>query len=57
MDSRPREQWPAMLRGDIAWGTEMTMCECEARGLLCLFKLRQTEGVVKQVMEVSRQRE
>ncbi len=27
LDARPREQWPVMLRGDIAWGTEKTMCE------------------------------
>lgn len=57
LDSRPREQWPAMLRGDIAWGTEKTMCECEARELPFLFKLRQTEGVVKHLVELSRRRE
>lgn len=56
LDARPREQWPAMLRGDIAWGTEKTMCECEARGLPFLFKLRQTEGVMKDLVELSRRR-
>jgi hypothetical protein len=22
LDRRPREQWPKLVRGDIAWGTE-----------------------------------
>jgi hypothetical protein len=57
IDARPREQWPAMLRGDIAWGTEKTMCACEARQLPYLFKLRQTEGVVKHLVEIARRRE
>jgi hypothetical protein len=57
LDSRPRQQWPRIVRGDIAWGTEKTMCECEARGLPFLFKIRQTEGVVKHLAEISRRRD
>ncbi len=57
LDARPRGQWPVMLRGDIAWGTEKTMRECEARGLPVLCRLRQTEGVVKHLVELSRRRE
>src|SRR6267378_1321246 len=45
LDRRPREQWPAFLRGDIAWGTERMMEECEKRGLAYLFKMRQTTKV------------
>lgn len=54
LDARPREQWPEMLRGDVAWGTEKTMCEAEARQLPYLFKLRQSEGVVRHLVEISR---
>jgi hypothetical protein len=57
LDARPREQWPELLRGDVAWGTERTMSEAEARGLPFLFKLRQTEGVVRHLAELSRRRE
>jgi hypothetical protein len=46
-----------MLRGDIAWGTEKTMCECAARGLPFPCKLRQTEGVVMHLVELLRRRE
>ncbi len=41
LDKRPRERWPALVRGDIAWGTERMMVECEKRRLPYLFKLRQ----------------
>ena len=42
LDRRPREQWPNLVRGDIGWGTEAMMVECEKRGLRYLFKTRQT---------------
>jgi hypothetical protein len=57
LDARPREQWPALLRGDSAWGTEKTMLQAEARQLPFLFKLRQTEGVLRHLAELSRGRE
>ena len=44
LDARPRQQWPTLLRGDVAWGTEKTMAEAEKRGLPYLFKLRQSDG-------------
>ena len=56
-DARPREQWPALLRGHFAWGMEKTMCECEACQLPYPFKLRRTEGVVKHLVEIARRRE
>jgi hypothetical protein len=45
LDARPRQQWPTLLRGDVAWGTEKTMAEAEKRDLPYLFKLRQSGGV------------
>jgi hypothetical protein len=42
LDRRPREQWPNLVRGDIGWGTDAMMVECEKRGLRYLFKTRQT---------------
>jgi hypothetical protein len=45
LDSRPREQWPKMLRGDIAFGNEKMMTEAEQRKLPYLFRLRRTAGV------------
>ena len=32
LDVRPREQWPTLLRDDVAWGTEKTMFQAEERG-------------------------
>jgi len=52
LDARPREQWPTLLRGDVAWGTEKTMAEAEKRDLPYLFKLRQSDGV-KELMRRS----
>lgn len=43
LDRRPREQWPALVRGGIAWGTEAMMVECEKRELPYLFKIRQND--------------
>jgi len=52
LDARPRQQWPTLLRGDVAWGTEKTMAEAEKRDLPYLFKLRQSDGV-KELMRRS----
>jgi hypothetical protein len=52
LDRRPREQWPAFLRGDIAWGTERMMEECEKRGLAYLFKMRQTTKVKRHIAQL-----
>lgn len=45
LERRPREQWPTLIRGDIAWGTERMMEECEQRDLPYLFKVKQTAKV------------
>jgi len=57
LDARPREQWPVLLRGDAAWGTERTMVAAEERNLPYLFKLRQTEGVVRHLAGLAREQE
>jgi hypothetical protein len=49
LDRRPREQWPKLVRGDIAWGTEIMLAECEKRSLPYLFKLRQTTKVQRHI--------
>ena len=52
LDKRPRERWPALVRGDIAWGTERMMLECEKRKLPYLFKLRQTTKVRSHIAQL-----
>ena len=49
LDRRPREQWPALIRGDIAWGTEAMMAASEQRKLHYLFKIRQTSNVKRHI--------
>ena len=49
LDRRPREQWPKLVRGDIAWGTEAMLVACEKRSLPYLFKLRQTTRVQRHI--------
>jgi hypothetical protein len=46
---RPREQWPKLVRGDIAWGAEAMLVECEKRNLPLLFKIRQTTRVQRHI--------
>ena len=50
LDRRPREQWPTLVRGDIAWGTERMMEGCEQRVLDYLFKVRQTNNVKRHIV-------
>lgn len=52
LDRRPREQWPKLVRGDIAWGTERMMLECEKRSLPYLFKIRQTTKVKRHIAQL-----
>jgi len=49
LEQRPREQWPKLLRGDIGWGTEAMMEECEKRSQDYLFKIRQTSKVKEHI--------
>ena len=52
LDRRPREQWPVLMRGDIGWGTEGMMVDCEKRSLPYLFKIRQTTKVKRHIAEL-----
>lgn len=52
LEQRPREQWPKLIRGDVSWGTERMMEECEQRGVAYLFKVRQTTKVKRHLEEL-----
>jgi len=52
LDARPRESWPALLRGDVAHASENMMKEAEARNLPYLFKLKRSPGVLKLIAEL-----
>ena len=52
IDARPKEEWPTLLRGDIAHGSEKMMKEAEARGIPYLFKLKRSPGVEKLIAEL-----
>ena len=49
LDSIPRNQWPAFLRGDCGFGTDGVMSACEERELPYIFKLKQTKNVAKEI--------
>ena len=52
IDSLPKEQRPALLRGDIAYGNEAVLREAEARGQPYLTKLRLTANVKKLIKKL-----
>lgn len=45
MECLPPNLWPYLIRGDIGFGNEGMMTECENRGRKYLFKLKQTGNV------------
>lgn len=49
LEQRRREQWPTLIRGDIGWGTERMMQECEKREVAYLFKVKQTTKVKRHI--------
>jgi hypothetical protein len=55
LDARDREDWPTLLRGDIAYGNEEMMAGCEQRSLTYLFKLRQSQRVGDLLGKLARQ--
>jgi hypothetical protein len=57
LDRLPRDQWPALLRGDSGFGNEGIMREAEARGLPYLFKLRLTKNVARMIEKLGAARE
>ena len=54
LDVLPRTHWPAMLRGDCAYGNEAVLCAAEARDLPCLCKLRPTAKVKTLLRQMQR---
>lgn len=46
VDSLPAEKKPRIIRGDVGYGGDETMCEAEKRGLMYLFKIRRTKTVL-----------
>jgi hypothetical protein len=57
LDRMPRDQWPALLRGDSGFGNEPIMREAEQRGLPYVLKLRLTSNVKRMIERLSSQRE
>ena len=45
IDSLPPRLWPALLRGDVGYGSDAVMCEAESRGVVYLFKIRRSTHV------------
>ena len=41
----PRHQWPQLIRGDCAFGTDGVMSVAEEKGIPYLFKIKQTKNV------------
>jgi len=54
LESRDKQQWPTLVRGDSGHGNEAMMVGCEERGLKYLFKLKLSKGVVKVIEKLSR---
>jgi hypothetical protein len=57
LDSLPKAERPALLRGDVAYGSESVLCEAEARDQPYLTKLRLTKnvkGLVKKLFRSDR---
>lgn len=52
VDGLPRAAWPRFIRGDCNYGNERDMNDAETRGMLYLFKLRQTSKVKKLIQQV-----
>lgn len=54
LDALPRTHWPVLVRGDCAYGNEVLLGECEARGLPAFFKLRHTAKVKNLLAQAQR---
>ena len=47
VDALPPNLRRALLRGDIGYGNDATMCEAESRGIPCLFKIKRSRNIQK----------
>jgi Transposase DDE domain group 1 len=52
-----RSRWPALLRGDVAWGVEPVMSRAEQEGLAYLFRLRLTANVKRALTKMMAERD
>jgi hypothetical protein len=52
IDTLPGECRPSLIRGDIGYGNEKIMTDCEERNQRYLFKLKQTTKVKKQILRL-----
>ena len=52
-----RRRWPALLRGDVAWGVEPVMSRAEQEGLAYLFRLRMTANVKRALIKMMAERD
>src|ERR1700681_2374213 len=52
-----RSRWPALLRGDVAWGVEPVMSRAEQEGLAYLFRLRMTANVKRALIKMMAERD
>ena len=52
-----RSRWPALLRGDVAWGVEPVMSRAEREGLAYLFCLRMTANVKRALTKMMAERD
>jgi hypothetical protein len=52
-----RSRWPALLRGDVAWGIEPVMSRAEQEGLAYLFRLRMTANVRRALTKMMAERD
>jgi len=53
IDSLPPDCKPALIRGDIGFGNEGYLCECEARELPHLFKIKMSKKVQKLISKLA----
>jgi hypothetical protein len=51
LESIPRRNWPAFIRGDVAFGVERVLSEAEAIGIPYLTKLRLTKNVKRLIQK------
>jgi len=54
LKARDRKYWPALLRGDIAYGTEEMMAGAEELGLRYVFRLKQSKRVTELIAKLAR---
>jgi hypothetical protein len=55
LDSLPKNERPALLRGDVAYGNESVLCEAETRDQAYLSKLKLTPNVKGLIKKLFRQ--